>query len=232
VIYIALYWGEILSTGNVGAAGFAFEAFTGVWHLNVFDGGAFGSGVEDDIFSTEGDFFAEGVADPVIGQEEPFVGDGFVAFKDHAVEILNFSFGVFGTEENVFEGGDCFAVVNCDFDEKSLVETGGVEVIDDFEPAVEVAGVGPCGVIDAEAFDKVIVFCGLIIFECFNYRWEVGRLYTYVVITTVDELLDDFLAELFVEEFKVGSGYFSAHCGVRLGLEFRVCDRCSSGNGG
>lgn len=222
----------ILSTGNVGAAGVAFEAFAGVWHLHIFDSGALGSGVEDDIFSTEGDFFAKWVTHPVIGQEESFVGDWFVAFEDHAIEILNFSFGVFGTEENVFECGDCFAVVDCDFDEKSLVETGGVEVIDDFKSALEVTGMGPCGVIDAEAFDKVIVFCGLITFESFNYGWEIGRLYADVVITTVDELLDDFLAELFVEEFEVGSGYFRAHCGVRLGLEFRVCDRCCGGNRG
>lgn len=114
-----------------------------MWGLNIFNGWPFGSFMEDDIFATEGNFFAEWVTDPIIGEEESFVGNWFVAFKDDAVEVLYFSFGVFGSEEYVFESWDGLSVVYGDFDEESLVEVGGIEVVYDFESSFEIPGVFP-----------------------------------------------------------------------------------------
>jgi hypothetical protein len=193
--------------------------------LNILDGWPFGSGMEDDIFSAERNFFSEGVADPVIGKKESLVGDRFVSFKDDSVKVLNFSFGVFGPEKDVFESGDCLAVVDRYFNKQSLVEVRGVEVVNNFEATFEISSVNPGGVIDTKALDEIVELGGAVISECFNDSGKMFGFDTNVIITTVDELFDDVFAELAVDEFEIGSGYFGAHLDLRLGLEFGIGDR-------
>lgn len=185
-------------------------------HLNIFDGGAFGSIVEDNVFATESDIFSEGVADPVIGEEESFALNRLVSGKNDSIEVLDFAFGVFGPEKNVHEGRDGFAIIDGSFDKEAFVEVEAEKVIDDFKSAFGVAGVSPSLVIDSEAFDEVVVLCRGVVFEGFDDCGEVGGLDTNILVAAIFKLLEDELAELFVEEFEVGSGDFGAHL---LGLD-------------
>lgn len=157
--------GGFLAAADLVGASETFEGLAGVGDLDVFDGGAFGSEVEIDVFSSEGDFFPEGEADPVVGEEEPFAGAGSVSLEDDAEEVLDFAFRVFGAEEDIDEGGDGLAVVDADFEEDPVVEEGGVEVVDDLKPTGEVSFVLPCAVVDAEAFDEVVVLELGVVFE-------------------------------------------------------------------
>ena len=146
-----------LVQARIVSAGFAFERLAGVRSLDVFDGRAFGAFVEFDVFTAKGDVFAERVADPVVGEEKTFVFAGAVAFEDDSVQVLDFPLGVFGTEEEMDESGDGLAVVHAYFKKHARVVLGAVEVVDDFEPFGEIPFVLPLEVVDAEAFDIVVV---------------------------------------------------------------------------
>lgn len=196
---------RVLATRDFGRSGCSLEAFAGMRHLNVFDRWPLGSFMKDDIFAAETDIFAEGEADPIIGEEESFTFDGLVSGEYHAVKVLYFSFGVFGAQENFFESWNCFAFVDGGFDEKSFVQVEAIEVIDDFESALGVAGMLPGEIVHSDAFDKVVVLSCRIVFECFDDGGEVGRLDTNVLIASIFKLLKDEIGKLLIEEIQIGS---------------------------
>lgn len=161
--------------------------------------------MEDDIFAAKTDILAEGEADPIIGEEESFTFDGLVTGEDHAVEVLDFSFWVFSTQENFFKGWNVFAFVDGGFDEKSFVQVEAIEVVDDFESALDISGMLPGEIVHSDAFDKVVVLSCRIVFERFDDCRKVGRLDTDVLVTSIFKLLEDEVGKLLVEEIQIGS---------------------------
>ena len=72
-----------------------------MWHRNVFDGRTSIAACKKNVLAAERILFAEGIADPVVGEEETLAGIFGVALEEHAEEILDFPFRVFGSNEDV-----------------------------------------------------------------------------------------------------------------------------------